>query len=95
MATNEELRLKIFMCFINFSEENRRITKMAQALGVEKYEMSRQVAQLEKEGYVDRSDPRSPKLTDKGRKLAEGYARRMELAQNHLIRGCAKGGSKT
>lgn len=85
MATNEELRLKIFMCFINFSEENRRITKMAQALGVEKYEMSRQVAQLEKEGYVDRSDPRSPKLTEKGRKLAEGYTRRMELAQNHLI----------
>lgn len=85
MATNEELRLKIFMCFLNFSEENRKITKIAQALGVEKYEMSRQVAQLEKEGYVDRSDPRRPKLTDKGRALAERYAKRMELAQNHLI----------
>ena len=57
MAVNEELRLEFFMCFFKFSEDNRRITKMAQALGVEKYEMSRQVAQLEKEGYVDRSDP--------------------------------------
>lgn len=85
MAVNEELRLKIFMCFLNFTEENRKITKMAQALGIEKYEMSRQVAQLEKEGYVDRSDPRKPVLTDKGRKLAERYAKRMELAQNHLI----------
>ena len=82
---NEELRLRIFMCFLNFTPENRKITKMAQALGVEKYEMSRQVAQLEKEGLVDRSDPRSPKLTDKGRQLAEMYAKRMELAQNHLI----------
>lgn len=84
-ANNEELRLRIFMCFLNFIEENRKITKMAQALGVEKYEMSRQVAQLEKEGYVDRSDPRSPVLTAKGRQVAERLARRMELAQNHLI----------
>ncbi len=58
-ANNEELRLRIFMCFLNFTEKNRKITKMAQALGVEKYEMSRQVA--------------------------ERLARRMELAQNHLI----------
>ena len=36
-ANNEELRLRIFMCFLNFTEENRKITKMAQALGVEKY----------------------------------------------------------
>lgn len=83
--TKEELRFKILMCFLNFSEENRKIGKMAQALNLEKYEMSRCVAQLEKEGLTDRSNTRSPVLTPKGRRLAEKYARRMELAQNHLM----------
>lgn len=81
----DEMRLKILMCFLNFSDENRKITKIAQALNMEKYEMSRKVAKLEQEGLVDRSDVRNPVLTPKGRRLAEMYAKRMELAQNHLI----------
>lgn len=83
--TKEEMRFRILMCFLNFTEGNRKIGKMAQALDMEKYEMSRCVAQLEKEGLADRSDARNPVLTPKGRRLAEMYAKRMELAQNHLM----------
>ncbi len=82
---NDELRFKILMCFLNFSEENRKIGKMAQALNIEKYEMSRHVALLEKEGLIDKSDTRNPILTEKGKKLAETYSKRMQLAQNHLM----------
>lgn len=39
---------------------------MAQSLGLEKYEMSRQVALLAKEELIDRSDVRNPILTPKG-----------------------------
>lgn len=84
MYTKEELRFKILMCFFKFSKENRKITKMAQSLGLEKYEMSRQVALLESEGLIDRSDSRNMVLTPKGRKIAETYANHMELAINHL-----------
>lgn len=91
MNAKEEMRFKILMCFLQFSEENRKITKMAQSLGLEKYEMSRQVRLLAKEGLIDRSDARNPTLTLKGRQLAEKYANRMKLAQNHLIfEGIAK-----
>lgn len=85
MHSKEELRFTILMCFLQFSEENRKITKMAQSLGLEKYEMSRQTALLAKEGLIDRSNSRNPVLTAKGKQLAEKYSRRMELAQNHLI----------
>ncbi len=91
MSIKEEMRFKILMCFLQFSEENRKITKMAQSLGMEKYEMSRQVALLAKEELIDRSDVRNPMLTPKGRLLAEKYANRMKLAQNHLtFEGVAK-----
>lgn len=91
MSIKEEMRFKILMCFLQFSEENRKITKMAQSLGLEKYEMSRQVGLLAKEGLIDRSDARNPMLTLKGRQLAEKYANRMKLAQNHLtFEGIAK-----
>lgn len=36
MNVKEEMRFKILMCFLQFSEENRKITKMAQSLGLEK-----------------------------------------------------------
>lgn len=84
MSEKEEIRFKILMCFLQFSEENRKITKIAKSLGMEKYEMSRQVSLLVKEGLIDRSDIRNPVLTSKGKKLAEKYAGRMKLAQNHL-----------
>lgn len=91
MSIKEEMRFKILMCFLQFSEENRKITKMAQSLGMEKYEMSRQVALLAKEELIDRNDVRNPTLTPKGRLLAEKYANRMKLAQNHLtFEGVAK-----
>lgn len=91
MSIKEEMRFKILMCFLQFSEENRKITKMAQSLGMEKYEMSRQVALLAKEELIDRNDVRNPILTPKGRLLAEKYANRMKLAQNHLtFEGVAK-----
>lgn len=63
------------------------MTKMAQSLGLEKYEMSRQVALLAGQG----SNPRNSVLTLKGWQIAEKYANRMKLAQNYLtFEGIAK-----
>ena len=31
VSIKEEMRFKILMCFLQFSEENRKITKMAQS----------------------------------------------------------------
>lgn len=40
---------------------------------------------LEKEGLLDRSNPRMPHLTDLGEKRAKYYAERMEITLNHLL----------
>lgn len=40
---------------------------------------------MEKEGVLDRSNPRAPSLTEKGRAEATKYHERINLAQNHLL----------
>lgn len=78
------IKLRTLLCFLN-EEKECTVTNIARTLGVEKYLISRVLAALEKDGLVDRINPRMPILTSEGKKKAERYARRVEVTTNHLI----------
>lgn len=79
------LKLRIMMCFYQGKEKGCSVTGIARTLQEEKYKISRVLIAMEKEGLVDRSDPRAPVLTEKGNAEAVRYYERASLAQNHLL----------
>lgn len=81
----ELLKFRILICFSKMSAESCTVTNLAKVLAVEKYTVSRAMIALEKEGLIDRSNNRRPRLTGSGSTLAEKYADRLETAMNHLI----------
>lgn len=86
MSDNMEIvKLRILISFLKMSPESCTVTNLAKTLGEEKYTVSRGMIALEKEGLLDRSSPRHPKLTARGIAAAEKYADRMDIAVNHLI----------
>lgn len=78
------IRLRTLLCFLN-EEEDCNVTNIARTLGVEKYLISRVLVALEKDGLVNRSNPRMPVLTMQGKQKAEMYASRVKVTTNHLI----------
>ena len=66
----DKLKIRILMCFVKMTPENCTVTGLARTLAVEKYAISRAMLALEKEGLLDRSDSRRPKLTAAGAKEA-------------------------
>lgn len=54
-------------------------------LGEGKQKVSRIFMALEREGLLDRSDPRRPCLTEAGRARAAYYEERMNVVLNHLL----------
>lgn len=83
--TADILRLRILLILWNSVSGECSVTKAARTLGEEKYAISRIMASLEKEGFLDRSSPRHPILTEAGKKEAKYYAERVEISMNHLI----------
>ncbi len=79
------LRLRVLLCFLRLAPEECTVTAIARTLGEEKYSVSRALASLEKEECVCREDVRNPRLTEKGRLLAERYSERLEITLNHLL----------
>lgn len=84
LETADMIRLRTLLCFLN-EEEDCNVTNIARTLGVEKYLISRVLVALEKDGLVDRSNPRMPVLTIQGKQKAEMYASRVKVTTNHLI----------
>lgn len=84
LETADMIRLRTLLCFLN-EEEDCNVTNIARTLGVEKYLISRVLVALEKDGLVDRSNPRMPVLTIQGKQKAEIYASRVKVTTNHLI----------
>lgn len=84
LESPDMIKLRTLLCFLD-EEENWSVTGIARTLGVEKYLVSRALAAMEKEGLVDRSKPRQPELTAKGKENARHYASRMEVITKHLI----------
>ena len=81
----EILKLRLLISFLKMSPESCTVTKLAKTLGEEKYSVSRGMIALGKEGLLDRSSPRHPELTVRGKAIAGKYAERMDVAVNHLI----------
>jgi len=61
------------------------VTGLSKSLGEEKYTVSRVISELEKEMLIDKSDCRHPILTDKGKKEAERYSERINIAIRYLL----------
>ncbi len=81
----EFLKYRILMCFLNSAEENCKVMGISRTLNENKQKISRTMINMEKEGLLDRSNPRAPELTEEGRRQAEHYLERVTVAQNHLL----------
>lgn len=79
------LKLRILLCFLESEEKGCTVTGIAKILGEEKYTISRMLMALEKDGLVDRTDIRNPKMTEKGTQEAKRYAERIEITLNRLL----------
>lgn len=79
------LRMQVLVSFLNESPKLCTVTGLAKTLGEGKQKISRQLTALEEEGLIDKSDPRHPKLTAEGKKMAEYYEERRSIALNHLL----------
>lgn len=84
LGSADMIKLRTLLCFVN-EEKECSVTNIARTLGVKKYLISRAFVSLEKEGLVDRSNPRMPMLTKEGQEKAEFYASRVKVTTNHLI----------
>lgn len=79
------LKLRVLLCLLKADGANGTVTGISRTLGKEKYVISRIMAGLEREGLIDRGDPRKPCLTGDGRRAAQRYAERLEVSMNHLL----------
>ena len=77
------LKMRILLCF--WKENGGTVTGISKTLGEEKYTVSRMLIALEQEGLVDRSDNRTPHLTERGAGLARRYEERIDTSLNHLL----------
>lgn len=81
----EFLKMKVLQCFQKMAQKSCNVTNLAKVLGKEKYSISRAIIALEKEGFINRNNPRHPYLTGAGEIAAKRYAHRMDVVTNHLI----------
>lgn len=79
------LRLRVLLCFLTDNSRAKSVTGISKTLGLPKYTITRALTAMEKEGLVDRSDQRSPKLTRQGMLAAKKYETRINITANHLI----------
>lgn len=79
------LKLRILLYFLRGNLKDCTVTNIARVLGEQKYTISRVLSELEKEGLVDKLNPRCPALTAEGKKKAQMYHERIEITTNHLM----------
>lgn len=81
----EILKMRALICFLNEDPALCTVTGLADILGEGKQKISRLLMSLEKEGLLDRSDLRRPRLTQAGREQASYYEKRTNIVLNHLL----------
>ena len=81
----EILKMRVLICFLNENARICTVTGLAIMFGEGKQKMHRIFATLEKEGLLNRSNPRSPVLTELGREKAHYYENRINIVLNHLL----------
>ena len=79
------LKLRVLLCFLNEEPKTCTVTGLAGVLGEGKQKVSRMLMALEREGLLDRSNPRRPCLTEAGRARAAYYEERTNVVLNHLL----------
>ena len=79
------LKLRVLLSFLNEDPKTCTVTGLAGVLGEGKQKVSRIFMALEREGLLDRSDPRRPCLTEAGRARAACYEARTNVVLNHLL----------
>lgn len=79
------LKLRALLCFVSEEPSRCTVTGIAEILGEHKQKISRLLMSLEKEGLIDRSNPRRPALTEKGSEKAAYYGERTNIVLNHLL----------
>ena len=84
-ATPEFLKLRIIMSFHGEARNKQTVTSIACSLREDKQRISRTMIGMEKEGLLDRTDLRAPRLTEVGQEMCEKYTERFKLALNHLL----------
>ncbi len=78
------LRLRVLLCFLK-RDETCTVMGISRTLKEAKQNISRAMIALEKDGLLDRSNPRCPTLTAPGYQKAKYYAERIEITLNHLL----------
>lgn len=81
----EILKMRVLICFFNENARICTVTGLATMFGEGKQKMHRIFATLEKEGLLNRSNTRSPVLTELGREKAHYYENRINIVLNHLL----------
>lgn len=81
----EILKMRVLICFLNENARICTVTGLATMFGEGKQKMHRIFATLEKEGLLNRSNHRSPVLTELGREKAHYYENRINIVLNHLL----------
>ena len=81
----EILKLRVLLCFLKNDDDTCTVGGISKTLSVMKQRVSRVLMDLEKEGWVDRSDTRHPFLTREGQKQAKEYSDRILISLNHLL----------
>ena len=79
------LKLRVLLSFLNEDPKTCTVTGLAGVLGEGKQKVSRIFMALEREGLLDRSDPRRPCLTEAGRARAACYEARTNVVLNPLL----------
>lgn len=78
------MQLQVLNALYNEPKDERSYTKIAEKLRVERSTISKTAIQLEKLGLIDRSNVRTPVVTDEGEKAIYGLNDRIEVAKDHM-----------
>ena len=84
LETPDVLRLRVLLCFLN-KDKSCTVTGVSRTLKESKQNISRAMMALEKEGLLDRSNPRKPMLTERGNIIGIQYSERIEISLDHLL----------
>lgn len=79
------LKLRILLCFRNEDSDHCTVTGLSKMLGEGKQKISRLLIGLEKEGLLDRTNQRNPRLTQLGQARAAAYGDRVGIITNSLL----------
>lgn len=79
------LKFRVLMCLYDSDKSQGTVSGISRILQKEKYVISRTMIKLEAEGLVDRTNIRSPELTEKGRQIVSNYHEKLTAVLNHLL----------